>query len=300
MAEKWKEGDLVTVVAGAVLPNGLKARFAFNGRVRSSGGGNVEIDVDAPLVEDEDGTRFLDRRVKVEEKFVMRARPTDKQVSAWLYMIVGPLLTGLAQERYFLEGQKSPTWRHGSKRCEFVRGIAEYVDASQRPTLAQFLRFNPREKELAEAHDVGVTALETAAADAHARLLDLAEFRALFKRVEEDFKGKKGGYDQIERADHLFAENIINFGAQPALPSHYVYSEAWKKYASDAVRLKEHAAVRDAFVRLNQAVENLSKNVNDLLSALSERRDQLADDYGLPPAPPTNAGSETVETFETF
>lgn len=104
-------------------------------------------------------------------------KPVKEQVRAWLYVVVAPVADGLRRELFFLD-RRDPTWRYRAKRCEFIRPIREYVDATQESTLGQFLRFFPEIEKLAKAHDSQLAALERAAEEAHRALATLPEFLA--------------------------------------------------------------------------------------------------------------------------
>lgn len=224
----------------------------------------------------------------------VKRKPTDKQVMAWLYMVVGPVIEGLKQECYFLGELKTPTWRFRQKRCEFIRPISEYVDASQYPTLGQFLRYNPDEKKLIEAHDFTLKELEMVATATHSGLVKLPELQALIKKIETEFKEWRGAYP-IEDGPNLLAENVINLAAISELPRHYTNAEAWKKYGQEALFLRRSLAVAKDFERFQKALDELTTCSSKLKDSLSDLQDHLADEYGLPPAP-----TGTFDSFEIF
>ena len=210
-------------------------------------------------------------------------------------MVIGPMIGWLKQECYFLGELKTPTWRFRQKRCEFIRPISEYVDASQHPTLGQFLRYNTNEKRLIENHDSSLKELEAIATIAHSGLVKLPELKVLVEKIEAEFKEWRGAYP-IEDGPNLFAENVINLASIPELPSHYTNAEAWKKYGQDALILRSNPAIKEDFDRLQKILEELTTCSNGLKVSLSDLQDQLADLYGLPPALPSN----TFDSFEIF
>lgn len=226
-------------------------------------------------------------------------KPTEKQVAAWLYMVVGPTITGLVQEGYFLNTQKNPTWRFSSGKCDFVHSVPAYVEAAQRPTLNQFLRFNPKIGKLVEAHDTALSDLEEAAREACNALAELPAFKALAARIEEEFKDWRGGC-RPEDGPRLLAQGVIDWAHLPEVPAQYTNAAAWKKHGPEALRFRQDPTVAKTFQKIDAALERLTKSSSKLKETLDGTRDDLADRYGLPPASPTAPEVVRLEAPEKF
>lgn len=228
-----------------------------------------------------------------------KTKPTVKQVEAWLYMVLGPVIHGLTQEAYFLTVQRAPTWRFRSRTCEYIHEVAHYIDASQLPTLNQFLRFNAKQAKLVHAHDKVLSDFQASASKAHDALVQLPAFQPIVEKVEREFPDWRGAY-RVEDGPSLLAEAALNWAHLPEPPSHSTDAAAWKQYGPDVLRLRDDTSVAESFQTVEANLAHLAKTSTTLKDSLVSLRDELADKYGLPPAPPTSSEVLRLETRERF
>ena len=213
-------------------------------------------------------------------------KPKQEQVKAWLYVVIGPLIDGLVSEIIFFS-HNDPSWRFRAKRCEFIRPVREYVDAQQEPTLQQFLRFNKNEAKLAISHDTKLTDLENSAEDVYNHLIQLPEFVTLARNIDTEDTNWRGAYGK-ENACDLLAQYAINWATYKDIPSHYLSAEVWKKYGPATLVFRKHKAVKRQFNHLITVLDDLNRITIEFKDSLATVRDNLADNFGLPPAPISN------------
>jgi hypothetical protein len=222
-------------------------------------------------------------------------KPSEKQVAVWLYEVVAPLLNGLNEERYFVGKLGTPTWRWTSRKCRFVHSIADHIDRSQLPNLAQFLRYYPKVEKRTSAHDEALVELEVAATQTFENLGALDGLRSLADRIELEFPGWRGAAG-AEDGVRLLAEDVVNFEPGSDLVDR-TDAAAWRKYGQDAASFRGDPRVAPHYKRMRTAFETLRSEVEHLHAVLSKLRDTLADGYRLPAAPTTSMGLASPEHF---
>ena len=213
-------------------------------------------------------------------------KPKREQVKAWLYMVIVPLIEGLSREEFFLS-HNDPSWRFRAKRCEFIRPVREYVEAQQESTLQQFLRFNKNEAELAVSHDTKLAVLENAANAVYYQLKQLPEFVTLAVNIDTADPNWRGAYG-IENAPDLLAEYTINWSNYKDIPSHYLSAKVWKKHGQATLAFRKHKSVKRQFDHLITVLKDLNQITIEFKDSLATVRDNLADNFGLPPDPISN------------
>jgi hypothetical protein len=213
--------------------------------------------------------------------------PTKEQVQAWLYMVLSPLVARLGRERYYL-GLRHSTWSFSARRCESLRPLAEYIDEEQEPTLRQLLRYYPHLKGLVETHDQALLELEAAAPLLQDALPRLPSFKRLLEQIEATHHDWRGGYSPGEN-EGLLVETLINWSYLPQLPVNDSRAPAWNQYRAEALQLREDPVAQPLFAAFDRTLDRLAQCTNELHRLLSELRDELADQFGLPPAAPTRA-----------
>ena len=213
-------------------------------------------------------------------------KPKREQVKAWLYMVIVPLIEGLSREEFFLS-HNDPSWRFRAKRCEFIRPVREYVEAQQESTLQQFLRFNKNEAELAVSHDTKLAVLENAANAVYYQLKQLPEFVTLAVNIDTADPNWRGAYG-IENAPDLLAEYTINWATYKDIPSHYLSAKVWKKHGQATLAFRKHKSVKRQFDHLITVLKDLNQITIEFKDSLATVRDNLADNFGLPPDPISN------------
>ena len=213
-------------------------------------------------------------------------KPKREQVKAWLYMVIVPLIEGLSREEFFLS-HNDPSWRFRAKRCEFIRPVREYVEAQQESTLQQFLRFNKNEAELAVSHDTKLAVLENAANAVYYQLKQLPEFVTLAVNIDTADPNWRGAYGR-ENASNLLAEYTINWATYKDIPSHYLSAKVWKKHGQATLAFRKHKSVKRQFDHLITVLKDLNQITIEFKDSLATVRDNLADNFGLPPDPISN------------
>jgi hypothetical protein len=212
--------------------------------------------------------------------------PRRAQVKAWLYMVLSPLLERLGREQYYL-GLRHPTWSFLAGRCESLRPLVEYIDQAQAPTLQQLLRYYPHLKRLVDMHEQALSELEAAATQLQQTLPRVPSFQQLLEKIEATHPAWRAGYDRPGENAGLLTETLINWSHLPKTPATDTRSPAWDVYRTEALKLREDPAARPLFDALDLALDRLTKCTDDLHRQLAELRDELADQFGLPPAAPT-------------
>src|SRR5438270_10126280 len=112
----------------------------------------------------------------------------SKRVQAWVYAILNPLIESLERE-VFLLAKGNLSWRFYSKKCEYIRPISEYIEASQRPNYEDFLSdpLNPNFPGMFENHDRALSEVESKAAEFADNLMQDKEFQAEVNRSLEEY-----------------------------------------------------------------------------------------------------------------
>jgi hypothetical protein len=212
--------------------------------------------------------------------------PTREQVQAWLYMVLSPLVTRLGRERYYL-GLRHPTWNFLAGRCESLRPLTEYIDQAQEPTLHQLLRYYPHLKKAVDTYDQVLMGLEAAATRLQQTLPRVPSFLQLLHQIETTHPAWRADSDRPGENMGLLVETLINWSHLPETPSSDTRSAAWSAYRTAALKLREDPAAKPLFDTLDLSLGRLTECTNDLHRQFSELRDDLADQFGLPPAAPT-------------
>lgn len=211
---------------------------------------------------------------------------TLKLVEAWLYRVVAPLVQGFKREVVFLVEQRDPTWRFFARKCEFVRQSSEYVDFSQAPTLEQLERFFKWFKAALSAHDDSLASFETAAGSFQDAVGSNAAARALVAQWNESFPEWTGAVPQ-DRANALLAEILINMSPGRSVSNHITWHRAWELQGGQALALLQDPVLSRRNAPLRESQDKLSDETRGTLTRLEQVRDDLADQFKIPPVPAT-------------
>ena len=200
-------------------------------------------------------------------------RPTPQQVKAWLDTVIGPISNALRVEVYRAAKQR---WSFDHRRATFesLWTVPAMVSPVFSPNLAQFLRFQPSTKAMCDAHDHALTQLLPACVAAFHALLDDTRFNEQCASApEEDQK--------------YFAEYVVNGIAE--LPEGRSEAEFWNVRAPDFLALRNRPGVLESFERLSSRGKTFQSVAEPLARKIDATRDELADEYGLPPVDPDSA-----------
>jgi hypothetical protein len=224
--------------------------------------------------------------------------PRANRVQAWVYAILNPVIVSVRRELQLLE-KGNVSWRFYSKKCEYIRPVAEYIDGNQLPNLEDFLTdfLNEGFKARIDAHDSAVFAVEAAASTFFNGLMRSARFLEDVTKAFDEYKlgaHNKPQYpdpDSIERdLPKYVAEYLIN--RTELLPSHYLIHKFWEEFRSrfeHSAKEFEPYQQRESFQALKRSVHTLKDTSKELLAALEARRYWLCSTYDIPAAPiPTN------------
>ncbi len=223
----------------------------------------------------------------------------SERIKAWVYAIMNPLIDSFRRETELLK-TGNLSWRVHSRRCEYIRPIAELIDFDQRPNLEDFLAENPNFRARFDDHDSAVAAVEQAAARFVHGLLQSSLFKKqvaeCLRNYESLARTSNPTYPELigyvrERAAEYIAECLVN--NTKSLPQHYVHYAFWESFAPEFEPFRKRqafAATADAAKKLLNVSEQLRTDVESL-------RLKLCRKYDIPAAPidpPRSAATENV------
>jgi len=232
--------------------------------------------------------------------------PRANRIQAWVYAILNPVIESVRRELQLLE-KGNLSWRFYSKKCEYIRPIAEYIDGNQVPNFEDFLAdgLNEGFKSVFDAHDNAVFAVEKAATTFFDGLMHSTLFSNEVKKAFDEYKSRAHGKpqypdpDSIERdLQNYVAEYLIN--RTELLPSHYLTHKFWEGFRS---RFELFAAEfepyqqRESFQAVRRSVHTLKEISQELLAALEKHRYWLCSTYDIPAAPIPTSMSHGVDAY---
>jgi hypothetical protein len=154
-------------------------------------------------------------------------RKQSRRVAAWIYSVINPVAELLEREVALLEAANL-TWRAGTSRCQFIRPIREYVEATQWPNYQDFCVENVELSQGFTRHDENVERIEALAAGAFRALLDSRLFTQLLDQHTQTLYADAALEGQGQSKSEIYrvaAENVVNNVKE--LPPHYVYAKLW-------------------------------------------------------------------------
>lgn len=220
--------------------------------------------------------------------------PGVNRVQAWVYTILNPVIDCLRRELQLL-GKGNLSWRFYSKRCEYIRPIAEYINGDQMPNLEDFLtdRLNEGYKGAFDSHDSAVIAAEVGATTFFEGLVRSTLFLNEVKKAFDEYKSRaldKLQYpdpDSIERdLPKYVAEYLIN--RTNLLPTHYLIHKFWEDLRSRFETSDEEFEPyrqRESFLAFNRSAHVMTETSRELLPLVLQHRHQLCSTYDIPAAP---------------
>jgi len=229
--------------------------------------------------------------------FDIKAGRGSERIKAWVYAIMNPLIDSFRRETELLKNGNL-SWRVHSRRCEYIRPVAELIDFDQRPNLEDFLAENPNFHARFDDHDVAVAAVEQAAARFVQGLLQSSPFKKevaeCLRNYESQARPSNPAYPELigyvrERAAEYIAEYLVN--NIKSLPRHYVHYAFWELFAPEFEQFRQRstcAATSEAAKKLLKVTEKLSVDVEAL-------RLNLCRQYDIPAAPIEAPRSPAIE-----
>lgn len=211
----------------------------------------------------------------------------SERVKAWVYAILNPLIDSFRRETELLKSGNL-SWRVHSRRCEYIRPVAELIDFDQRPNLEDFLAENPTFGERFDEHDSAVSAIEQAAARFVQGLLQSKSFRELVAESLSSYESRSRTSNPTylelvghlgERAAEYIAEYLVN--NTQSLPRHYVHYAFWESFAPEFNRFK----ASQRFTARAEAAKELRDLSERLRADMETLRLTLCREFDIPAAP---------------
>ena len=220
--------------------------------------------------------------------------PRPNRVQAWVYAILNPVIESVRRELQLLE-KGNVTWRFYSRKCEYIRPIAEYIDGNQLPNFEDFLAdgINDGFRASIDAHDSAVLAVEAAATTFFDGLMRSTLFLNEVKKAFDEYKLSAHGKPQYPDPDSIerdlpkyVAEYLIN--STDLLPSHYLIHKFWEEFRSrfdlSAAEFEPYQR-RESFQAFKRSVLALKDISQGLLGTFEKHRYWLCSTYDIPAAP---------------
>lgn len=212
----------------------------------------------------------------------------SERVKAWVYTILNPVIDSLRRETELLRSGNL-SWRVHSRRCEYIRPIAELIDSNQQPNLEDFLAEHPTFTDRFTQHDSALAGLEQATTESVQLLLNAPNFQEQVRKSLENYEAMlpfNPTHPDLRDLPGKIAEYIAEFIANNSrsLPRHYTLYAFWKEYAegfqhysAGFVETKHHNVRGKA-----QELLAISEQLRVDLEAL---RLTLVREYDIPAAP---------------
>jgi hypothetical protein len=224
----------------------------------------------------------------------------SERVKAWVYAIMNPLIDSFRRETELLKAGNL-SWRIHSRRCEYIRPVAELIDFDQRPNLEDFLAENPIFRDRFAEHDSVLIEVEQTTSLFVRDLLTSSNFQQRVAQCLADYEsGERPSHptypdlsDNLSvlpsRIPDFVAEFIVN--NTMSLPVHYTLYAFWVAFAGK---------FEDFFLSFRQspaakAVQKLATTSEHLGVDLESLRLALCREYDIPAAPIESSRSPSVE-----
>ena len=215
------------------------------------------------------------------------SRKQSRRVAAWIYAVINPIIESLLREQAFLD-VGNLTWRSYSGRCEMIRNIQDYVEASQWPNYQTFLAEyskSPFQVGFRE-HDNYIKVLNEIATEVFRIFLGPGQFRRAMDNLIATFRSSQGDSGAIntppDSPDVLWdeiAQHVIN--NSQTLPSHYVIAKFWNSSGRELLRFRTTTEFEPVLRASNALLEHSRR----LSRSLELFRLKLSRDYDVPAAP---------------
>ncbi|SRR5579859_111046 len=234
--------------------------------------------------------------------------PHSRRVQAWVYTILNPAIEALRRELVLLN-KGNLTWRFYSKKCEYIRPFAEYIEGTQLPNFEDFLAdaLNAGFKPRIDAHDGAVVKIEADAARFFDGLMQSPLFLKEIASALDEYKSAVREKPQYPDADSIgrdlskyVAEYLIN--RTDFLPDHYLTHKFWaefrKKFDLSAMDFEPYQQ-RESFQALKRSSDVLKRISEDFLAASEKHRYWLCSTYDIPAAPIPTEISHSADAYVT-
>lgn len=215
-------------------------------------------------------------------------------MAAWVHGVLNPWVDALGSELALVK-RGGTSWRHWSRRLEFILPMREYV-VSDHHTLDDYLRAQPHVNPYVLEHDKLRDALERAAVALHDDLTRRPEFKDLVANRLAQFLAPAGASSDVviggqrrgashpggaipdEKFASLVAERVINNVDE--VPANYTDHQFWTLYRGDFMTMR-HGPATHALDTARAALEVFDVQ---FLGQLKEWRFELLDRYDVPPS----------------
>src|SRR5271170_2355958 len=159
----------------------------------------------------------------------------SERVKAWVYTILNPVIDSLRREIELLK-DGNLSWRVHSRRCEYIRPLAELIDPQQQPNLEDFLAEHPTFSDRFRQHDSALAGVEKATAESVQALLKAPGFQEQVKHCLANYEAllpHNPTYPDLLEVPGKIPDYVAEFLANntTSLPRHYTLHAFWKEYA---------------------------------------------------------------------
>lgn len=214
---------------------------------------------------------------------------SEKRAQAWIVTAINPLLRALPVEENYLS-ERIWTWRFNSERCELLWPCREMVPTLYADNLVDLLAQNQRLEELAARHDRSLAellkqlrlaqqALETDPGFCEA--VDNA-IAAHSHTVPDD---RPWGAFRPDQAVSLVAQFVINHVSDPSGTS---MDRFWQAHGAEFRSFHDRPGPSTYLHLVDQRGAAMLIRVRRLTKELRSLRDELCNEFGLPPIPLPN------------
>lgn len=201
-----------------------------------------------------------------------QTRPGPRRVEAWIYSVVNPLCEALDLEAS-VAGLKNPTFLWRTKRLELLRPLRMHLTRPGVLIFDDLLRVRPGLRKLEREHDRLIDRTQAAARKAFDSLVSDEKFCTF---VEAKFSNVTAPESRVPDT----AEDLVNDRPE-TVGRTGLYEETWNRHLAE---LKRFRASRD-FRLLAKSLDDLQEGVEEARGTLETLRNNLVDEYQLPPAP---------------
>lgn len=221
------------------------------------------------------------------------AKKGTERVKSWIYTVINPLIEALKVERTFLK-EKNWTWHYHTKRLEFVLPLEQYIDSAYLPVFEDFLKTNLSLERRRKKHEDLRATLSENCQIAFGALINSQAFQEKVKTslalyLKEDPAQHPRGAVPEEDFHKLIAQYVLNQIQE--LPSHYTTSRFWSRFRDEFLPFRTGTE----FERLDMSGKLFENDDDRFLTALSNCRSSLVEEYGIPAAPVSYAAAGSEE-----
>src|SRR5579862_1427101 len=190
---------------------------------------------------------------------------SSRRVEAWIYTIINPLIDVTRSEAHLLE-RRNLSWRHYSRRAEYIRRICEYIEPHNAPNLEDFLADNEKFTQKFDRHDKTLQVAEQNAATFFDTVTSAPIFIKEVNEAVQQYELMRATSQAHSPSADSLGPNLANYVAEylvndmDTLPSTYTTHRFWQLFGQRFQAYKE----RESFLSLQKAVRDFRDASLDL------------------------------------